>query len=415
MPVSPWNLAVLAALLLLSASFSATETALFSLSPHERRRAGPITERLLERPRALLVTVLIGNLVVNVLFFAFAARVQPFTGPYGPWLSGLAALLTLVLLGVVVPKGLALRARVGVARLGAVPFSALALALAPAQRAADRLIELTYRVLGEAAHAERGITTEALGEVLERSAESGLLLESEAAFLAGVVELSEVRVREVMTPRVDMLLLEVHEERRGEVVARAVEERANWIVLTDGTPDRVLGRVRVRELLLRPDADLRELVEPVVFVPEVASLLHLLEFLRREGVAYAVVVDEWGGTAGLVRLEDVFEEIVGELRVEGESLERPVTALGEGRFRVVGSLSIRDWNELFGHRVVPTEFETVGGWVSALLARIPRTGDVVEAGGLRFEVDAVERRRIRTLEISVAAPAPSEEQREEPR
>jgi putative hemolysin len=412
-PAPPWNLAVLAALLLLSASFSATETALFSLSPHERRRAGPTTERLLERPRALLVTVLIGNLVVNVLYFAFAARVQPFGGAYGPWLSALAALLTLVLLGEVVPKGLALRARVGVARLGAVPFAALALALAPVQRAADRLIELVYRVLGEAARAERGITTEALGEVLERSAESGLLLESEAAFLAGVVELSEVRVREVMTPRVDMLLLDLRDERPADVVARAVEERASWIVVTDGTPDRVLGRVRVRELLLRPGASLRELVEPVVFVPEVASLLHLLEFLRREGVAYAVVVDEWGGTAGLVRLEDVFEEIVGELRVEGESIERPVTALGGGRFRVVGSLSIRDWNELFGHRVVPTEFETVGGWVSALLARIPRTGDVVEAGGLRFKVDAVERRRIRTLEISVAAPTTAAQPREE--
>jgi putative hemolysin len=403
MPPSPWTLVVLSALLVLSASFSATETALFSLTPHERRRAGSKTEHLLARPRALLVTVLVGNLVVNVLYFAFAARVQPFGGPYGPLLSGLAALMTLVLLGEVVPKGLALRARVGVARAGAVPFTALSLALAPLQRAADRLIELVYRVLGEAAHTERGITAEALAEVLERSAESGLLLESEAAFLAGVVELAQVRVREAMTPRVDMLLLDVREERREEVVRRAVAERATWIVVVEGTPDNVLGRVRVRELLLRSSADLRALVEPVVFVPEVASLMHLLEFLRREGVAQAVVVDEWGGTAGLVRLEHIFEEIVGDLRVEGEQAERPVTALGQGRFRVVGNLSIRDWNELFGHRVVPTEFETVGGFVTALLARIPRTGDVVEAGGLRFKVDAVERRRIRTLEISVAA------------
>ena len=405
MPSSPVIWGVLAALLLLSASCSATETALFSLTPTERRRAGPAAERLLEHPRALLVTVLVGNLVVNLLFFAFAARLQPFRGPYGTLLWGLVALVVLLLLGEVLPKGLALRARVAVARAGAVPFSALSAALAPAQRAADRLLEAGYRVLGEAARAEGGITTEALADVLERSAEQGLLLESEATILAGLVELGEVRVREVMTPRVDMLLLDVQDERREEVVRRAVAERANWIVVVDGAPDQVLGRVRVRELLLRPAAALRSLLEPVVFVPEVASLLHLLEFLRREGVAQAVVVDEWGGTAGLVRLEDVFEEIVGDLRVEGERAERPVVALGEGRFRVVGSLSIRDWNERFGRRVVPTEFETVGGFVMALLARIPRTGDVVEAGGLRFTVDAVERRRIRTLEISVAAPA----------
>jgi putative hemolysin len=222
-----------------------------------------------------------------------------------------------------------------------------------------------------------------------------------------VVELSEVRVREVMTPRVDMLVIDVQDEQRADVVTRAVAARATWIVVVDGNPDRVLGRVRVRDLLLRPEAQLSTLIEPARFVPEVASLVHLMEFMRREKVAQAVVIDEWGGTAGQVSMENVIEEVVGDLRVEGEAGERPVTRLEGGKFRVVGSLSIRDWNDLFGHRVVPTEFETVGGFVTALLARIPRTGDVVHAGGLSFRVDEVHRRRIRTLEISVGAQAPS--------
>jgi CBS domain containing-hemolysin-like protein len=407
MPTLHLDWLVLATLLAGSACFSATETALFSLSPHERRRAGSFTERLLDRPRALLMTMRAGKLVLGVAFFAFALRVELVPGKWGPWLTGLGALWSLVFLGEVAPRSLALRARVAVARIGALPFGTLAALLTPLQRSADRLLELIYRALGEAARAERAITAEALGEVLERSAEQGLILESEAEFLAGVVELGEVRVREVMTPRVDMLLIDLADERREEVLERAVEQRATWIAIVSGSPDRVLGRVRVRELLLAPEADLRSLLEPVVFVPEVASLLHLLEFLRREGLAQAIVVDEWGGTAGLVRLEDVFERIVGDLPVEGERGERAVEALGEGRFRVAGSLSIRDWNERFGHRVVPTEFETVGGFVTALLARIPRPGDAVESGGLRFEVDAVERGRIRTLEISLAG-APAE-------
>lgn len=402
-----WGL--LAGLLALSAVVSAWETALFSLTPPERRRAGPAAQRLLENPRSLLVTMLLSNLVVNLLFFAFAAGIEPLDGPLGRVLSGVSALFCVVLLGEVLPKTLALRARVAVSRSAAVPVALMVALTRPIQRAAELMIELLYRVLGEAARAERGVTAEALAGVLEHSAEQGLLLESEAEFLAGLVELSALRVREIMMPRVDMLLLDVQGEGRAELVARAVEARATWLVLIDGTPDKVLGRARVRDLLLRPQAPLRELLQPVPFVPEVASVLHALEFLRQQRKATAVVIDEWGGTAGQVRLEDMFEHIVGDLRVEGEQPERAVVALGEGRFRVVGGLSIRDWNEEFGRRVVPTEFETVGGFVTALLGRIPRPGDEVRSGGLVFKVDDVRRRRIRTLEISVVA-EPAEEQ-----
>jgi len=402
---SPLTWGVLAVLVTASASLSGSETALFSLNAAERRRAGALATRLLEDPRSLLVTVLVSNLGVNLLFFAFAARVRIGEGPYARLWSGLAALVVLLVLGEVLPKTVALRARLTCARLGAPLLAFLDVLLVPVQRAADRVLELFYRVLGEAGHAEHGITAETLASVLEKSAQQGLLLDGEAEFLAGVVELSEVRVREVMTPRVDMLLLDVTEEaeQRPGVVERAVAARAAWVVVVDGTPDRVLGRVRVRDLLMRPDAPARELMQPVRFVPEVASLVHLMDFLRREGVAQAVVVDEWGGTAGVVRMEDVIEEIVGDLRVEGESSERAVVRLDEGRFRVLGDLSIRDWNELFGHRVVPTEFETVGGFVTALLARIPRTGDVVRSGPLEFRVDEVRRRRIHSLVISLGA------------
>lgn len=402
---SPWTWVVLGLLLVCSACLSGSETALFSLNAQERRRAGAVAARLLEDPRSLLVTVLVGNLTVNLLFFAFAARVRIGEGPYARVWTGLAALVALLVLGEVLPKTVALRARLTCARLGAYPLALLDVVLTPVQRGADRVLELVYRVLGDAGRVEHGITTETLASVLEKSAQQGLLLDGEAEFLAGVVELSEVRVREVMTPRVDMLLLDVAEEagERAEVVARAVAARAAWVVVIDETPDRVLGRVRVRDLLMRPDAGVRELLQPVRFVPEVASLVHLMDFLRREKVAQAVVVDEWGGTAGAVRMEDVIEEIVGDLRVEGESSERAVVRLDEGRFRVLGDLSIRDWNELFGHRVVPTEFETVGGFVTALLARIPRTGDVVRSGPLEFRVDEVRRRRIHSLVISLGS------------
>ena len=149
------------------------------------------------------------------------------------------------------------------------------------------------------------------------------------------------------------------------------------MIVIEGNPDRILGRVRTRVLLAEPGRALRDALEPCRFVPEVATALHALHFLRETKVAQAVAIDEWGGTAGIVTVESIFEEVVGDLRVEGETAVKPVVALGGGRFEVDGSISIRDWNEQFGSRVVPREFETLGGFVAALLRRIPRTGDTV--------------------------------------
>ena len=403
---SVWVWSALAALVSCSAFFNASETALFSLAPAERRRAGHLATRLLEDPRSVLVALLLGNLLVNISFFALATRLARRGDPTSEIAVAVGALVCLLVAGEILPKLLALRARVPIARGSALPLSMLVVPLAPLRRALDRFLEALYRALGEAGREERGITPESLAEALDRSAERGLLLDIEAELLTGIVRLQEVRAREIMTPRVDMLLLDASlgargESERREIVRRAVEAKLAWVTLVDGNPDRVLGRVRVRDLLTQPARPLEELLAPVKFVPEVASALHVLHFLREQHVAQALVIDEWGGTAGLVTIENIFEEIVGDLRVEGEPQEKPVVALGEGRFRVVGSLSIRDWNQYFGHRVVPTEFETVGGFVTALLGRIPRAGDEVRSGRLVFRVHEVRRRRIVTLELFV--------------
>jgi putative hemolysin len=227
------------------------------------------------------------------------------------------------------------------------------------------------------------------------------LLDTEASILAGLIELDEVRVRELMTPRVDMLLLDVDGAERADIAARALATKTRWIVVVDGAPDQIVGRVRLRDLLAAPDKPLRELLEPVVYVPEVASATHALQWLRERHVAEAVVVDEWGGTAGRITLEQIFEEVLGDLRVEGESTAVAVVPRGEGHFEVDGSLSIREWNEYFGHRVVPREFQTLAGFVTALLGRIPRTGDVVRSGRLAFVVREVRRRRVARVEVFV--------------
>jgi CBS domain containing-hemolysin-like protein len=278
--------------------------------------------------------------------------------------------------------------------------------LGPLSTPLTRLLDLCQRMLGPAAREDAGVTTEVLAHVMERGAEEGALVGLEADLLVEVIELDRVRVREIMTPRVDALFLELSGEDRDRMIERALALGRSTLPVIDGGPDQVAGMVRMRDVFRYPDRPIRQLVMPVKFVPEVASALDLLRELRKDRTAEAVVVDEWGGTAGVVTAEDVFEEIVGDIRIEGEARVPAVVPLGEGRYRVAGALSIRDWNEAFGLDVVPTEFETVGGFVTALLGRIPRAGDEARAQNLLMKVHEVRGRRVLTVDIAVAIQAP---------
>ncbi|MBK7877856.1 MAG: HlyC/CorC family transporter [Planctomycetes bacterium] len=398
-----WHWVALPVLLCCSAFFSSIETALFSLEEADLERAGASAKRLMRDPQRVLLSVLLGNLFVNVLFFSVVSDLVPSDHEYQGLVWGAGALVTVLLFGEIVPKSLALRAPLAFARVGAGALVLFATVARPILAVARFALEVVVRALGGFAREESGLTTEDLAEVLESSAGHGVIEGDEADLLAEVVELEGVRVRELMTPRVDMLALDVTvplEEQRG-IVDQALERRHVWLPVVRESPDDVVGQVRLRELLGGGARPLKDLVRRVQFVPEVASGLDLLRVLRESKAAEAVVVDEYGGTAGIVTIEDVFEQILGDLRVEDEEAPPLVVALGEGRFRVAGALSIRDWNERFGHRVVPAGFQTIGGFVTALLGRIPRAGDRVRFGPLAFRVHDVRGRRVKSVDLSI--------------
>lgn len=395
---------VLPALAVSSAFLSASETALFSLDERQRQSSSSNVRRLLEDPQALLVTLLLANLVVNVLFFAFASGLAPSDEGYQQLLYGLGAVIVLVLVGEILPKALALRGASNLARVVATPLVPLVRLAGPVRRIVQWNLEIAMRALGDVARPEEGISADALYAVLEHSAHGGLIETSEADLLSEVVELEGMRVREITTPRVDMLSIDLddeNEEHRWFTIARALARRSTWLPVVRGNADTVVGQVRMRDLLSQPEKRVEDLIAPVQFVPEVAGVLDLLALLRATKSTEAIVVDEYGGTAGTVTIEAVFEEIVGDLRVEGERPDTPVVKLEDGTFRVSGGLSIRDWNELFGREIVPEGFETVGGLVGAWLGRVPKAGDVVRLAGIDLRVHEVRGRRVTGVDVSV--------------
>lgn len=397
-------------LLSLSAMISGSETALLSLDEEQARRVGPRAQALLARPQQLLSAVLIANVAVNTLFFAFSARDAEGAVGLDAWIEGLVALALVVVFGEVLPKNLARRAPEPIARFAAPFLSVIAVFTSPLARLLELALVPLYRILGRFGEREQGISSGAISDALRQAAEQGHLHGDEARFLTAIVRLEDMRVREVMTPRVDLIVLDVSEDARAEIVRRALDTKTPWVLVVDGRPDAIIGRVRTRNLAIHATRPVRELLEPCVFVPEVAFAVSALRLLREQHVAEGVVIDEWGGTAGLVSVETIFEEVVGDLRVEGEATYQPVVELPDGSFEIDGALSIRDWNERFGQGVVPREFETLSGFVTALLGRLPKVGDTCASGPLEFRVLRMRRRRIERVAVRAVEAGEREQQ-----
>ena len=213
-----------------------------------------------------------------------------------------------------------------------------------------------------------------------------------------MVELTGIRAREVMTPRVDMPLFNLEEPREAlcRMIRQAHEER---VFVYEDSMDQVLGWVASRDVFLRADVPVRDLLRPVRFVPETQLVESLLRQFRKMDTPVAVVVDEYGGTAGLVDAEHIFEEIFGDIRQEFEPVEELAQQLDDGSYLLGGELSTRAWSEVLGESFDAPGVDTVGGLVTALLGRIPEVGDSVAWRGLWFTVEAMDERRVALVRI----------------
>lgn len=406
-----WTLAVLVALVLCSGLFSGGETALFTLSAYQRQlfgraRHGPkrMAARLIRRPDQLLVTLLLGNMTVNVCFFAISsvAIIEVAHRVGGRWglLLSLLPLVVIILFGEVVPKAVAMTHPTGVSVLVAAPLYVLNGVLAPVRVTLQSLlITPVVRLLSpERAAPEEPITHEELQTLLACSADSGQLDQWTSALLHEVVELRDIKVREVMIPRADVIAFDLAQPREA-LVEQVHRRRLRMVPVYRQDIDHLCGVISVRELFLYQGRSPEQLVRPALFVPELATIDHLLSTFRERGERLAIVVDEYGGTAGLVTLRDVVEEIVGDLYEATERRAEPVRKVADDEYLVSGGFPIRDWAEFFGQRLELRGVSTVAGLVGARLGRVAAVGDSIRIRNLRLTVEQMDRRRITLIRL----------------
>lgn len=319
-----------------------------------------------------------------------------------------------VILGEQVPKTLAIERALGTALTVAWPIRAFYAVFFPAIWAMNALSKLCVRMLGlePVSEAARAHTEEELRMLVARSRKGGLLSELHAKLLSRALDFVDHSVRQIMLPRGDIVYLDVNRDYEDNL-EHARKSGHTRYPLCDGDLDQVLGVIHIKDLFVHADRaaaqrDLRPLAREPLFVPESLPVEKLLAIFQRKRVHMGIVIDEYGGTSGIVTLEDVLEELTGEIQDEFDSEEPKVEKLPDGRLSVDAAMPLDEIRDALGiHPGDDEDVDTLGGLVLVRLGRMPRVGDEIELDGRAVRVSRMRGRRILRLVVDPPAATPA--------
>jgi putative hemolysin len=417
---------VIAVCLVASAFFSSSETALLRLRAHDieseiEEGSGPAAvaaRDLVSSTSRLLVTILLGNNVVNILGASAAAALAiQWLGPeLGITVSTLAMTVLVLVFCEILPKAVAASHPLGVSRLVALPLYLLHAVLRPLHILFDRGIEpAVRRITGGAGH-EEGLSAEEVLRLAQKARdyqEEG----SPLAIIGATSAAAEMTVNEIMVPRTEILAFP-YGTPATELLESMMEERYTRVPIYEDDIDHILGVVHLKDLikLVRSEhEDFMSILKPVLRVPERKPILRLLAQMQRAFCHVAIVKDEFGVTQGLVTQEDILEEIVGEIRDEFDSEELlTMRRLGDGSYEVLGRVTVLDLNRESGWQIPAERGDTVGGLIFNTLERAPRKGEKVHVPGYELtcvDVSGSRITRVRIREVASEQPEEGEDER----
>ena len=407
-------LALMVPLLVGSGFFSASETVIFGLDADDRAairgRGGVVAaaiEGLMREPRLLLISILLGNMTINTLYMTLGSVlvIRHATAPLAGVIFGLGSLAVIIVFGEVVPKLAGQAHRTGAAAILGPPIAILHRLLRPVDRAVSSLVvEPLHRLIGPVASTH--LDADELAALVDLSRRQGAIDREEEALLQEVLSFRSIRVRDIMTPRVSVHAVAYHDPP-DRIRSLLYDTGLRRLPVYGEDLDSIVGVLPSRRFLLAladeelPDGDVRSLCRPVAFVPEMASVEQLLGRFRDEGSTIAIVVDEFGGTAGLVTIEDIAEEVVGEIAGDPEDEVSQPVKLDTARWRVDGRMPVHSWREAFGPAIKDPRISTVGGLFLAQLGRLARPGDEALLANVRLIAERVEHGRVESALVEL--------------
>lgn len=402
---------ILLVFIVLSAFFSGSETAIFSLSSLKLRRItgkhrrGRVVKNLLSRPTRLLSAIVFGNLLVNIglssLATAIAVRVW---GSKGFFVAVLASGTFILFLGEIFPKIIAIYTA-----------EKLALFLSPALHLFSRVFHPFISIIEKAVEALSAtfirtprrftLTDEEFRAALLLSRKDGQISAQEEEMISYVLEFKDTEASEILTARIDTRGIDAGLSQK-DVMAVLRKEKHSKFPVFEGSPDNIIGILYAKDVFLEPDRDYHEFLHKPIFIPESKGIDDILKLFMETGERIAIVLDQYGGTEGLVTFEDIIEEIFGEIYDEFESVQEPLEEVGDKEYRVYGKTNIKTVN-LELELSLPEEEDTIAGFLLSKMERIPKSGDKLKVSGLggrkiiEFTIERATVRRIVSVIIRI--------------
>ncbi|MZG31422.1 MAG: HlyC/CorC family transporter [Nitrospinae bacterium] len=418
---------ILLFLLLCSAFFSACEVAYFSLNSlqlnemsENKGRMGRIVNSLLEKPRELLITIYIGNEFVNIAISVVITSIAiNIFGSIGVGIAIGGGTLLLLVFGDIIPKSISIKYAQPYALFAAYPLKAFAQLVQPAQKLFTVWTEKIIGSMGILPHGikESPITDEEFRAMVQVGEGEGVIDSDERELIQNVIEFGETTVGEIMTPKIDMFTVNI-ENSLDEILPRIIENFYSRVPVYGNEEEDIVGILFTKDLtrlkhLPREKVNLKSILHPTISVPKSKKIKEMLEEFRKSKRHMAIVLDEYGSVCGLVTLEDVLEELVGEIDSEMRQEELPLKKQSDKNYRIAGAYSLAEFNESFQSELPEDDYDTVGGYVFGLFGRIPRSGESTTVDRFKFRVEKMKGSRILSLFLTLMTPPVEEETNKE--
>lgn len=412
------QLITLLILISLSAFFSSAETALTTVSKirvrtlaEQGNRKAAVLLRIIGQPEKMLSVILIGNNVVNLSASSLATALT--IRVFGNGAVGLATgILTLAVLvfGEIAPKTMATRSAEKLALNLAGPVGVLMTVFTPVVFIVNGIAAGVLKLCGsEQPKKAEPITEEDLRTIVEVGHEEGVIENEEKKIINNLFDFGDTEAKDIMVPRIDMTFVREDADYE-EVLSVFREVKFTRFPVYRDTTDTVTGIINMKDLLLRdPDRafHISEFLREPLFTYEQKKTAELLIEMRRTCNSVAIVLDEYGVTAGMVTLEDLLEEIVGEIRDEYDTdEEKPIRKAGPGEYVLDGSVRLDDLNDALGLKLESEDYESAGGLVLELLGHVPAPGETVMCGGIRLTVEKMDKTRVESIRLRLPEKEP---------
>ena len=411
------EIVILLAFLTLSAFFSSSETALFSLNKLQlkkmQQKEGENQQvksiiKLLDDPQRTLIAILTGNMFVNVAASSLATYLAiKLFGDIGTSIATGAMIFLILVFGEIVPKSLAVANAEKISRKVAKLIDIIASIILPLIKFFKIIINLLFYFIGKkTVKRKKEITEDDLISLIDVGKDEGVIEEEEKEMIRNIFEFGNTTVKEVMVPRVDIACIPSN-TKLGSVLYLIKKVGHSRIPVYEGTIDNIIGILYAKDLLavyeqwykVKEKFDLKKILRKAYFVPQNKKIDDLLDIFQRDRIQIAIVIDEYGGTAGLITLEDLVEEIVGEIIDEYDKETKLYEIIDDNTVIVDGMIDIDKINKLLNIEIPENDFETLGGFIYDLMGRIPKKGEKIEYQQLQIIIEQVVKNRIKKVKI----------------